>query len=103
MEELTLETFRPHQGSTFQLMVNEEPALELELAEVEDLSKPGRTVGGRVRSDPFSLVFQGPLDPMANQQIHDLKHAQLGHLQIFLVPIGPDSTGQKLCYQAIFN
>lgn len=105
MEQLTLETFQPHAGSTFQLIIDEQPVLDLVLAEVEDLSRPNRSrrQDDRVRTSPFSLIFHGPLSPVANQQSFDLQHEQLGRLNIFLVPVGPDTSREKMCYQAIFN
>ena len=39
--------------------------------------------------------------PLLDQDVTPLEHATLSTLEIFLVPIGPDSKGQR--YQAIFN
>jgi hypothetical protein len=68
--------------------------LELELLQVE--ATP-RTQHGR----PFSLVFRGPLAPVAVQRIYPLEHATLGLFEIFLVPIGPDERGLR--YEAVFT
>ena len=104
MQNLTLSLFEPHVGSSFQIMLNGEPALELKLAELEDLTVKERQRDPSITASPFSMIFHGPLTPIAPQSIYDLSHAQLGQLQIFLVPIGPDKqTRQNMQYQAIFN
>lgn len=57
--------------------------------------------GGRV---PFSLIFRHSLLPQnayLPQQIYHLEHPTLGTLDLFLVPLGPDSEGMR--YEAIFT
>jgi hypothetical protein len=104
MHEQTLQLFEPHVGSTFHGIVNGQPALNLELAAVEDLTVAGRQRDEAIRSQPFSLIFHGPNSPIAPQAQYDVSHAELGSLQIFLVPIGPDrKSRQMMQYQAIFN
>lgn len=49
------------------------------------------------RRAPFSLRFRGPDSPTLPQRIYRLEHAELGALELFLVPIGPG------CYEAIFT
>ncbi len=51
--------------------------------------------------DPFSLIFRGPPTPVLPQAICQLEHEDLGVLEIFLVPVGPDSEGMR--YEAIFT
>ncbi len=76
----------------------------MKLVEVEDLTVDDRLRDPSVRVRPFSLIFHGPLTPIAPQANYDLSHAQLGQLQIFLVPLGPDrKTRLNMQYQAIFN
>ena len=94
-ELLTIAAFAPCLDSLFQ--VRADPlALNLTLTEV----KPLRSRAGQLR-EPFALLFRGPLEPLLTQRIHNLHHEALGALEIFLVPIGPDETGQH--YEAIFN
>jgi hypothetical protein len=50
---------------------------------------------------PFSIIFRGPSGQSLPQRIYRLEHAQLGTLDLFLVPIGPDGVG--MCYEAVFN
>ena len=55
--------------------------------------------GGRL---PFSLVFRSTRpDFHAPQGCWLLRHATLGNVEVFLVPIGPDASG--MCYEAVFN
>lgn len=102
--DYTLQVFEPHIGSSFQVMVNGEPALDLTLANVEDQTIAGQQRDPSIRAQPFSLIFHGPLSPVAGQASYQLDHPQLGAVTIFLVPIGPDrKSPQKMQYQAIFN
>jgi len=104
MPDFTFQLFEPHLGSKFQILINGQPALDLTLAEVEKLKVPGEVPNSLVRTDPFSLVFHGPLEPIAGQQIYEIGHAELGIMEIFLVVLGPDkATRQKMQYQAVFN
>lgn len=50
---------------------------------------------------PFRLIFRGPREAFFSQGILALEHAELGRLEIFLVPIGPDAQGMR--YEAIFT
>ncbi len=61
------------------------------------------------RTDPggelstYALVFRAPPRRAAHapQGTYRLTHAELGTLEVFLVPIGPDAGGMR--YEAIFN
>ena len=91
---LTLATFEPLVGDGFS--VDADPvALEFVL---ESASAAGEWPGGR---DPFSLIFVGPGEPMLPQAIYALRHADLGVLEIFIVPIARNADGVR--YQAIFT
>ena len=54
------------------------------------------------RSEPFSLVFLGPSNPILPQATYRLTHDRLGQLDIFIVPVGPDPQG-RIQYEAVFN
>jgi hypothetical protein len=56
---------------------------------------------GAGRSEPFSLIFQGPRHDAPAQSIYRLEHPSLEALEIFLVPIA--ATADSVQYQAIFN
>jgi hypothetical protein len=53
------------------------------------------------RRKPFSVVFQGPKEPVLPQQIYRLEHPEMGTLEVFLVPIGPNTKGQR--YELVFT
>ena len=51
---------------------------------------------------PFSLLFLGPpSDHYLPQRTYRLAHAQMGDLDIFLVPLGP--VDRRMQYEAIFT
>ena len=95
-DAMTLESFAGHRGSTFSVDLGEGESLELELADVSPLG------GDSDHRDPFSLLFTAPSDPVLNQQVIPLRHAQLGDLEIFLVPLGPNQEG-RMQYEAVFS
>jgi hypothetical protein len=71
-------------------------ALEIVLVQAKALAHGD----GRPRT-PFSLVFRGPLQPVMPQRTYRIEHADLGELDIFLVPIGRDPQGVR--YEAVFT
>jgi hypothetical protein len=73
-------------------------ALELELVGAEAGSSSSARNSTRT---PFSLTFRGPPEPLLRQRMYCLHHPVLGKLELFLVPIGPDASGQR--YQAILG
>lgn len=94
LADLTLATFEPLVGDGFS--VDAAPgALEFVL---ESASAAGEWPGGR---QPFSLIFVGPGEPMLPQAIYALQHADLGVLEIFVVPIARNDDGAR--YQAVFT
>ena len=94
LASLTAEDFRPLVGTRFRVGAG---PIASELIEVNELDG---TAGPGLRS-PFSLVFRGPLEPFVPQGIYRLEHGQLGELDLFLVPIGPDQAGMR--YEAVFG
>jgi hypothetical protein len=94
LSEPTVATFEPLVGDRFGVGEGS-TAVELVL---ESATAAGEWPGGR---DPFSLVFLGPGEPMLPQAIHVLRHAGLGVLEIFLVPIERGDDGVR--YEAIFT
>src|SRR3954470_18332510 len=85
----TLATFAPYVGTAFTLRPDPSTTLELNLVEATALGAASASPTGDARQ-PFSLVFRGPLTPVAIQRIYPLEHATLGAFELFLVPIGPD-------------
>ncbi|WP_017328068.1 hypothetical protein [Synechococcus sp. PCC 7336] len=103
LKELTREDFSDCLKEKFSLALDDRPPLEFELIDVSDLpSRP--TSGGssaNLRSQPFSLLFLGPSEPLLDQQIYRLQHDRIGAADIFLVPVGADAEGVE--YEAVFT
>ncbi len=96
LKKLTMETFLPRKGETFKLSDEAAGELELELAEVET-----NGLQGRAEREQFSLQFHGPREPLLPQQIYHLENAEMGALDLFLVPINRDEEGAV--YEAVFT
>lgn len=90
----TIEMFAGHETSKFLMHYGDSQTAELELISVTD-------VGSSPRQAQFSLVFKGPLQGPAAQNIFTLEHEKLGALDLFLVPIARDKDGIR--YEAVFN
>jgi len=96
LEKLTYEEFLTHKDSHFSLIQGSEPAADLTLVEVSTSPPPAEGM-----RQPFSLIFSGTPGVVLPQQIYTLTHAEMGTLEIFLVPIG--ATPAATQYQAIFS
>jgi hypothetical protein len=98
LDELTEASFKPHSGTRFQVLLENGPGVELDLAEVtlypHDSSVPRKR-------EPFSLLFRGPAAAYLPQRIYRLQHPEMGSLDLFLVPIRRE--GDTLLYEAVFN
>lgn len=91
LETLTASDFAPLRGERFRIAPDGAPPFDAELVDVSEIA---RGPGGRA---PFSLVFQGGPTPPLPQRIYRVEHAQLGAIEIFLVPIAADR------YEAVFT
>ncbi len=102
LETFTVETFSRHLGETFRLDIGQSAPLELELIQVTDQGRESakRTDGSGLRA-PFSILFRGPGNVLLPQRIYPLEHDEIGSVDIFLVPVGPDQAGQR--YEAVFS
>ncbi len=96
LAEVQRETFEPHVKQTFRVN-GEGVAFDAELIDVSPL---GETLGPEGRR-AFSVVFRGPLDAFVEQCICTVEHDELGAMELFLVPLGPDDQGMK--YEAVFT
>lgn len=101
LADVTLETFEPQVGSTFELEVTdaegERHVLGLELCE----AKPSPAPPGDRGRPPFSLMFRGPAELQLPQATYALAHPELGTVEIFIVPVGAGTDGVD--YQAVFT
>jgi hypothetical protein len=78
----------------FRVTLEGADAIELELAEVSEL------ISAR-RQEMFSILFRGPLQTPLAQRIYRMENAQLGEIELFIVPVGMDEAGYS--YEAVFN
>ena len=106
LQTLTAEDFRPYQDSRFRLAGGPSGiCVDAVLAEV---TEHGASTSGAFRI-PFSVMFHGPLQPVAPQGIYRVEHEKLGTLELFIVPVGPDEPtepGQAptaMRYEAVFG
>ena len=104
LAEVGLEHFAGRVGERFLATpptggVGERAGQTFELVEAAPLAA-GTAPPGAFRA-PFRLIFRGPREAFFSQGILALEHAELGRLEIFLVPIGPDAQGMR--YEAIFT
>ena len=81
-------------NTKFNVAVEENEPLELELVEVSEL----KTGGGQ---ESFSLLFHGAKDKFLPQKLYELEHDTLGQGSIFLVPVG--AKDEVIEYEAVFN
>jgi hypothetical protein len=95
--DVTVETFAGREGEMFSIEFSD-ATLELTLVTVE--RSPGEWGRTDVR-EPFSLEFDGPVEHLLPQRIWPLDHDELGRLDVFLVPLGPE--GDALRYEAVFT
>jgi hypothetical protein len=93
--QLTLETFRPAVGQPFTVGGEGDATVELVLAEAA-----AQDAGAHAPRPPFSLLFQGPADPLLPQGTYRFEHGSVGVTEIFIVPLGRDEHGSV--YQAVF-
>ncbi len=98
LETLQKSDFTGHLHQHFSVLLAGGDTLDLELVEV--------TAWGAAPSDkrrqPFSLIFRHDrTDAYLPQGIHTLHHAEMGWLELFLVPLGPAPDGMR--YEAIFS
>lgn len=98
IEALILADFQPYLNQIFFIRLDSEQRYELELVALEDQGEP--PMAGLRK--PFSLTFRNPeKKAYLPQRIYRLEHEQLGSLDLFIVPLGPDADGMR--YEVIFN
>lgn len=96
LDTLLKENWQAHLGDAFDLMADGTNKVELTLVDVTGFGhRPG------LKREGYSLLFSGPLAPIFHQCIYRLSHSVLGELDLFLVPIGPESGNMR--YEAVFN
>lgn len=97
LDQLTIDTFQPHVGTSFWAEFPNGAKVELRLVSA---AKVMESEAARLDRHPFSLYFVGPKSYQLQQHIYHVTHEQLGAMDIFLVPVGQDA--QTYQYEAVF-
>jgi hypothetical protein len=95
-EPLTREVFDGKVGQVWVIDEAAAPPIELTLIEVQALRNYAK-----LAREPFSLLFTTRGDFVLPQRIYGLRHAKLGAMELFLVPVGRE--GGVTTYQSLFN
>lgn len=71
--------------------------VEFTLVEARPLPRSSKTV----HRDPFVLLFRNTAAFLFPQQIYAMRHARIGDVGIFMVPVAREREG--FLYEAVFN
>jgi hypothetical protein len=97
LDKLTYEDFVPYLHQIFRIHAASLEPIEAELIEVSELGGPAFE-----KRSPFSIVLRTEQkDQYLIQAIYRVENAELGTLDLFLVPLGPDKKGMR--YEAVFT
>lgn len=91
---LTHEAFSQHVNTKFQVQVEENTDVELELTEISELKV-------YPQQEEFTILFRGPSDAFLGQGVRSFTHDQMGQFDLFIVPVRQD--GEGFYYEAVFN
>ena len=91
---LSHEAFTQHANTTFQVQIDENTNVPLELTNISELKV-------HPQQEEFALTFRGPADMFLGQGIRPFTHDQMGQFELFIVPIRQDEQG--FYYEAVFN
>ena len=101
--ELVIETFAGRVGETFEAATGDGETIEFVLSACQETpyTLPAEWEED-VKRTPFTLLFHhADATRYAPQQVVTLRHAELGELELFLVPLGPDEGGMR--YEAVIS
>ncbi len=96
---LTYDDFSGRSGERFEVH-HDGTDLALVLVATELGSEPGGPGPDGQERRQFSVIFEGPSNPVLPQATYALAHAELDELALFLVPLGRDAGGTR--YEAAF-
>lgn len=97
LDQLTSADFTPHLHSSFRIHFDNGRILETTLVEVGEFAQHAEQT-----RCPFSLVFlSSERSFYLRQAIYTIEHEQMGKLDLFVVPLGPDASGMR--YEVVFS
>ena len=91
---LTHEVFTQNANSKFQVQLDDDTAVELELVDVSELNV-------HPHQEEFAVEFRGPLNIFLGQGVRPFTHEQMGRFELFIVPVRQEADG--FYYEAVFN
>jgi hypothetical protein len=91
---LTHETFTEHANTKFQVLLDENTTVDVDLIDVSELKV-------HPRQEEFSIEFRGPSDMFLGQGVRSFAHEGMGQFELFIVPVRQDEQGYY--YEAVFN
>lgn len=102
LDELTIESFEPHVGSTFWLHTTDESGRHKIELRLEHAAKVMESEAARLRRNPFSLYFLGPGSIYLEQKMYRITHDAFPEpMDLFLVPVERNAKG--FVYEAVFT
>ncbi|MCB9436282.1 MAG: hypothetical protein H6673_04720 [Anaerolineales bacterium] len=97
LDQLTSANFAPHLHSTFHIHYDNGQILEVKLVAIQEFAEHADQP-----RQAFSLTFQSTEKSFyLKQAIYTLAHEQMGQMDLFIVPLGPDQAGMN--YEVIFS
>jgi hypothetical protein len=99
VDNLGKNDFSARLNQTFRIHFGEDAVLDAELTEVQALG-PAPDVDADWRQ-AFSILFRVSNPDVFPQHIYTVEHKELGRMELFLVPMGPDQGG-GMRYEAVF-
>lgn len=97
LSKITADDFKSHLNKNIDVYFNPGQPVALEVIEVE-LTKNYSVL----ERESFSIVFRmNGENGFYPQGTYSVAHPELGQIDIFLVPLGPDANGMR--YQTIFS
>ena len=97
LDQLTIETFEPHVGSSFWVEFPNGAKVELRLVRA---AKVMESEAAQLPRHPFSLYFVGPKSFLLKQHTYRLTHESLDPMEVFVVPVGEQKETYQ--YEAVF-
>ena len=91
---LTHEAFTQNANTKFQVLLDENATVELELVDVSELKL-------HPQQEEFALEFRGPSEMFLGQGLRNFAHEQMGEFELFIVPVRQEADG--FYYEAVFN
>lgn len=91
---LTHENFTKNVNTKFQVQVDENTPVELELTSISEVKV-------YPLQEEFAIEFRGPLNVYLGQGSRNFTHEQMGEFELFIVPVNQDEHG--FYYEAVFN